>query len=154
MAGSAVKSRATWVEGLQFVAVGEGSGSAFVLDGSATAGGGNGGMRPTEALLSALAACTSMDVVSILRKKRQRITGFEVHATGQRADEHPRRFLRIALDFVVRGVDVDPAAVERSIQLSHDKYCGVTASLNAEVVTSFRIENEPALQVPAGRSPA
>jgi len=132
----------TWVEGLQFVAHGERSGATIVLDGAAQHGGLDRGARPMEALLLSLASCTGMDVISILRKKRQVVTGFWVHARGIRAEEHPKRFVRIELEYVVRGRDVSEAAVARSIELSKTKYCGVTASLNAEIVHSYRIETE------------
>jgi putative redox protein len=95
-----------------------------------------------EALLLSLAGCTGMDVVSVLRKKRQHVTGFYVRVSGTRATEHPKRYVRIKLEYVVRGHDVSEHAVARAIELSQSKYCGVTASLNSEIVTSFRIEEE------------
>lgn len=83
-----------------------------------------------------------MDVISILRKKRQDVTDLEVHLTGMRAEEYPQRYEEIGVEFVVRGRNISEAAVARSIELSHDKYCGVTATLNAPVRTSYRILNE------------
>jgi putative redox protein len=136
------KAEVTWVEGLQFVGHGEVSGATFVLDGAPEDGGANRGARPMEALLISLASCTGMDAISILRKKRQEVTGFRVHARGIRADEHPRRYVRIELEYVVRGRDISEVAVARSIELSQTKYCGVTASLNAEIVHTYRIEPE------------
>ena len=144
MAKGVVRTRATWVEGLQFVASAEASGGSFVMDGSPEHGGSDSGSRPTEVLLGALAGCMGMDVISILKKKRQKVTGLVVNVAGHRAEEYPRRYMRIELEFVVRGVDVAPNAVERSIELSHTKYCSVTASLNGEVVVGYRIEEEPA----------
>ena len=78
-----------------------------------------------------------MDVISVLQKKRQQVTGFCVNVQSVRAEEHPRRFTRIELKFVVRGYDVAPEAVARAIELSQTKYCSVTASLNAEIVTTL-----------------
>jgi len=130
------------VEGMQFVARAEGSGGTIVMDGSPDFGGVSSAARPMEVLLMALAGCTGMDVISILRKKRQRVSRMRVVVHGQRAEEHPRRYERIELEFIVRGWAVDDAAVARSIELSREKYCGVTASLNSEVVTSFRVEEE------------
>ncbi len=95
-----------------------------------------------ELLLLALGGCTGMDVISILRKKRQDISGLEIRVRGIRAPEHPRRYEEIEVEFVVRGRNVSEAAVARSIELSHGKYCGVTATLDAPVRTSYRIENE------------
>ncbi|MBC7234647.1 MAG: OsmC family protein [Chloroflexi bacterium] len=134
-----------WVEGLQFVGRAETSGAAIVLDGAPEHGGFGSGPRPMETLLLALAGCTAMDVISILQKKRQKVTGFRVYAHGDRAEEHPRRYTRIKLEFVVRGWDVEEEAVARSIELSQTKYCSVTASVNAEVTYTYRIEQE---QVP------
>jgi putative redox protein len=141
MAGSNVRVDATWTAGLQFVGHAEGSGAAIVLDGSAEYGGIGSGMQPIEALLVSLVGCTGMDVISVLRKKRQRVTSFQVRASGTRADEHPKRYTHIDLEFVVRGHEVSEAAVSRAIELSQTKYCGVTASLNCDVAYSYRIED-------------
>lgn len=141
-AGDAYHADVTWVQGLQFVGRGETSGVGLVLDGAPEFGGLGSGVRPMEALLISLAGCTGMDVVSILRKKRQHITGFHVKVRGFRAEEHPRRYERIELEFVVRGWDVSEVAVARSIELSQTKYCGVTASLNCDVSYTYRIESE------------
>ncbi len=137
-----MEAQATWVEGLQFVGHANGSNAAIVLDGAPEVGGSGTGLKPAEALLVSLASCTAMDVISILQKKRQQVTGFRVVARAQRAEEHPKRFTRIELEFIVRGRDVAPEAVARSIELSQTRYCSVTASLNGEIVASYRIEPE------------
>jgi putative redox protein len=100
-----------------------------------------GGPRAVELLLIGLAGCTAMDVVSILQKKRQTLSGLKVNVTADRADEHPRVYTRIHLEYVVTGSDVDPRAVERSIELSQTKYCPASAMLGqaAEITTSYRI---------------
>ena len=136
------QARVTWVEGLQFVGSGLSSSSSFVLDGDVEHGGLGSGMRPMEALLVSLAGCTAMDVISILRKKQQSVTAFRVNVTGFRADEYPRPYERIELEYVVRGHGVSETAVARSIELSQTKYCGVTATLNAEIVATYRIEED------------
>jgi len=99
------------------------------------------GPRPMQLLLVGLCGCTGMDVISILQKKRQAFTGLKVEATAQRAEEHPRVYTRIHLEFVVTGEGVDPAAVERSIELSQTKYCPASAMLGevAEITSSYRI---------------
>jgi putative redox protein len=99
------------------------------------------GPRPMELLLLGLAGCTAMDVVSILKKKRQPVTGLDVEVTAERAEEHPKVYTDIHLQFVVSGKGVEAAAVERSIELSQTKYCGATAMLgqSASISTSFRI---------------
>jgi len=144
VAETILNTHLTWFEGLGLVAVGEGSHGTMVLDTTAEAGGNGTGITPMEALLGALGGCMSMDVISILRKKRQRVTGFRVNLQGQRAEEHPRRYTHIAMEFVVRGFSVAPEAVARSIELSHAKYCSVAASLNAEIETSYRVVEEGA----------
>ncbi len=136
------KTHLTWIEGLQFVGRAETSGAAIVLDGDPEFGGLGSAVRPTEALLLALQGCMAMDVISVLRKKRQHVTAFYVEAQGTRAEEHPRRYEKIEVEFVVRGWDVSEKAVARAIELSQTKYCSVTASLNAEISTTYRIEQE------------
>lgn len=137
-----VRAHVTWTEGLQFVAQGERSGVAFVMDSATEHNDRGSGVRPMEALLLSLAGCTGMDVISILQKKRQRVTGFRVNVRGVRAEEHPRRYVRIELEYVVRGWNISAEAVARSIELSQTKYCSVSATLNAELVHTYRIERE------------
>ncbi|RLC92096.1 MAG: osmotically inducible protein OsmC [Chloroflexi bacterium] len=139
----ASEAKVTWVgPGLRLVGEAA-SGPAIVIDhvlpgeeGQET------GPQPMELLLIGLAGCTAMDVVSILRKKRQPFTGLQVKATAERATEHPKIYTRIHLEFIVMGRGVDPKAVERSIELSQTKYCPATAMLGkvAEITTSYRIE--------------
>ena len=136
------EARVTLVEDMAFVGIGGKSGCAVVVDSEPAHGGHGAGPRPTELLLIALGSCTAMDVISILRKKRQQVSGLEVLVNGTRATEHPRRYEEISVEFVVRGRNVSEAAVARSIELSHDKYCSVSASLIAPIRTSYRIENE------------
>jgi len=137
------KAQVTWIgPGLRLV--GEGGGPAIVLD--HTLEGEErieGGPRPMELLLIGLAGCTAMDVVSILQKKRQPFAGLRVEVTAERADEHPRVYTQIHLEFVVTG-PVDAKAVERAIELSQTRYCGAAAMLRqaAPITTSYRIEGE------------
>jgi putative redox protein len=100
------------------------------------------GPQPMQLLLIGLCGCTGMDVISILQKKRQPFTGLRVQASAERADEHPKVYTKIHLEFVVTGDDVDAKAVERSIELSQTKYCPASAMLGevAEITTSFRVE--------------
>jgi putative redox protein len=99
--------------------------------------------KPTDLILIALAGCTGMDVISILKKKRQPVTGFEVNTRGVQAPNPPNVYTEIHIEYVVRGEGVDPAAVERAIELSEGKYCSVSAMLKktAEVTTSYRLES-------------
>lgn len=96
---------------------------------------------PMELLLLALGGCTGVDVISILRKKRQQITDYRIEVSGDRHDEHPRAFTRLFVKHIVRGHGVSRDAVERAIELSDQKYCSVAATLRgtAEIITSYEI---------------
>lgn len=104
---------------------------------SADAGGQRAAAAPTEVVLAALAACTAMDVASILRKKRQVPVGYQISVDGQRSDEHPRVFTAIVVEHRVTG-DVDPEAVRRAVELSATRYCPVSAMLSASVRIEHR----------------
>ncbi len=95
---------------------------------------------PVEALLGALGGCEGMDVIDILRKKRQRVTGYEVFVTGERRTEHPRRFTKIEIVHRVTGHDLNGKAIEAAIELSSTKYCSVHASLLPEIEITSRYE--------------
>jgi putative redox protein len=99
---------------------------------------------PMELLLIALGSCTAVDVISILRKKRERVTDYRVEVRGQRREEHPRAYTRIELRHVVRGHNVSEKAVASAIELSETKYCSVAATLRpgVEIVTSHEIVEE------------
>jgi len=104
------------------------------------------GPSPMELVLMSLAGCSGMDVISVLRKKRQAVGGLEVRVHGKRRGELPTVFTEIELEYVVHGVDVDPSAVERAIELSRDRYCPVWAmlGLGARIAASFRVlSDEP-----------
>jgi len=130
----------TWVEDMQFVAKGD-TGHAIVMDSSEDVGGHDTGARPMEVLLMGILGCTAMDVISILKKKRQPITGLKIFATGDRNAEHPKYYTKIHLEYVASG-DVDVEALERSAQLSEDKYCSAIATVRgkAEITRSCRVE--------------
>ena len=99
---------------------------------------------PMELLLVALGGCTAVDVVSILRKKRERVTGYHVEVRGTRRDEHPRAFTRIEVRHVLRGHSLSERAVAQAVELSETKYCSVAATLRpaAEIVSTFEIVEE------------
>jgi len=137
-----VRVQAAWQEGFRFEASNE-AGQTIIMD-SPLAEGGPKGPSPMQLLLQALAGCTAMDVISILQKKRQDVTAFYVNVVGDRVDEHPRYYHDIEMEFVVRGHNIDPAAVERAIELSATKYCSASANLKGKsnIVTRFRVEEE------------
>ena len=106
-----------------------GSGHHVTLDAVEHGGGQNAGFRPMELLLVGLGGCTGMDVISILRKKRQEVTGYEVRVRGVRAEDHPMVFVEITVEHVVTGHSIQPEAVARAIALSEERYCGAGAML-------------------------
>ena len=134
---AAKDAKVVWKEGLAFEGIG-GPGFTVSLDTRAEEGGGTG-FSPMELLLVSLAGCTAMDVISILNKKRQEVTSFEVHAQAERATEHPRVFTHIVLEFVVTGHQIDRTAVERSVELSATKYCPASAMLGQVVKIEHKI---------------
>ncbi len=127
-------------EGLEFKAQ-MGTGYNFVMHNPAD---GNGA-SPMEFLLAGAAGCTSMDVISILQKKRQKVHGLETHIHGVQAPDAPNVYTDVTITFVVTGEDIDPAAVERAIELSHSKYCSASIMFQrsgANVKTEYRIIDE------------
>jgi putative redox protein len=92
-------------------------------------------------VLVGLAGCTAMDVISVLRKKRQDVVGLEVRVRGERADEHPRVYTRIEVEYIITGRGIKPAAVERSIELSLGSYCPVAGMLKdvVPITTNYQI---------------
>ncbi len=132
-----------WVDGLRFVADGT-SGHSVVMDGDPEVGGADTAARPTELVLMGLGGCTGMDVISILKKKKQRVTALEINIVGKRAETHPKKFTEITIEYVVKGVGVSEEAVKRSVELSMQKYCSVKATLEgvAKINYSYRIVEE------------
>lgn len=135
-----MKARIKWVENVCFIGESE-TGHAVVLDGAADAGGRNLGMRPMEMLLIGMGACTSFDVVTILKKARQPVTDCVAELQAERADEIPKVFTRIHVHFVVTGQGLNPSQVERAVKLSAEKYCSASIMLgkSAEVTHDFEI---------------
>ncbi len=127
-----MKARIKWIEQASFVAE-SGSGHALVIDGAPEHGGRNLGVRPMEAVLMGVGACTAFDVVSILKKSRQRVTDCVVELEADRADQPPKVFTRIRMVYRVSGTDLDPSRVERAVTLSAEKYCSATAMLRDRV---------------------
>ena len=96
---------------------------------------------PMELLLIALGSCTGVDVISILKKKRQQVTGYRIEVSGDRRDEFPRSYTRMHVKHIVRGHGVSAQAVAQAIELSDTKYCSVAATLrgSAEIISSYEI---------------
>jgi len=105
------------------------SGHTLTMDADDEAGGRNAGFRPMELLLVGFGGCSGMDVISILRKKRQSVTGLEINVKGEKTDGYPKIYKEVHIEYVVKGKGVEKEAVERAIALSLDKYCSVGATL-------------------------
>jgi putative redox protein len=132
----------------QFV-VETGSGHKFVVDDPA----GGTGPKPIELVAAALAGCTAFDVITILRgKMRQHVTGYEVRVEAEQAERPPQVFVAIRIHHIVKGHDIDGAAVNEAIRISEEKYCSVEAMLKHSAVlrTTFEIINETA--APSGQA--
>ncbi|HMX15863.1 MAG TPA: OsmC family protein [Rhodocyclaceae bacterium] len=117
-----------WHDGMSFVAE-TGSGHLVAMDGAPEAGGRNLAPRPMEMVLAGTGGCTAFDVVMILKRGRQAVTGCEVRLSAERAEADPKVFTRVHFHFVVRGRGLKPEAVERAIKLSAEKYCSASIML-------------------------
>ena len=117
------------------------SGHWIPMNSSVEVGGSNAGARPLELVLLGLGGCTSMDVISILKKKRVLFTHYECHLEAECAAQDPKVFTRIHIEFLLYGDNINSQAVERAIELSVTRYCSVLAMLNksAEITTGFKI---------------
>ncbi len=112
-----------------------------IMDGPEEFGGSNAGIRPKELLLLGLGGCTGSDVVSILNKKRVKLEGFEMNIDSDLCEEHPQTYTKMHIEYVFYGNDVLEKDVERAIELSQTKYCGVTKMFEkaAEITYSYKI---------------
>ena len=117
------------------------SGHALVMDGPPDLGGRNLGPRPMEMLLLGLGGCTELDVLMILEKARQKVTGCEVQIEAERAAEVPKIFTKIHVHFVITGHDLDEKRVKRAVDLSAEKYCSASIMLakTAAITHSYEI---------------
>ena len=144
-----MKARAKWVDGMAFMGE-SGSGHAMIMDGAPEYGGRNLGIRPMEMLLIGLAGCTGFDVVQILKKGREAVTGCDVEVEAERATEDPKVFTRIHIAYRVSGRGLSQAKAERAVTLSKEKYCsasimlGATAEMSTSLVVIDELKQEAA----------
>lgn len=131
-------AKVIWKKGLSFEGSAD-SGFKIPLGTSSEQGGADDGFSPLELLAIGLAGCTAMDVISILSKKRQEVSEFEVNVHAERAQDHPKVFTRVLIEYVVSGKNIDQAAVERAVELSETKYCPAEAMLKKAVPIESRI---------------
>ena len=138
-----MKSRIKLVENMQFIGTAD-SGHSVIMDAPPAVGGKDSGSRPSELLLTGFGGCSGMDVISILRKKKQDVTNFEMNVDGTTAENHPRYFTDIHIEYVITGRNLSEEAVKRAIDLSLDKYCmvGTTIRKAANITYSYKIIQE------------
>jgi putative redox protein len=136
----AMTAKVTWINGRAFLGE-SGSGHAVVMDGAPDAGGRNIGVRPMEMMLLGLGGCTAFDVVMILEKAREKVTGCEVSLEADRAEEDPKVFTAVKMVYTLTGKGLKPAVVERAVKLSEEKYCSASAMFRhtAEITTEWKI---------------
>ncbi len=128
-----------WNSRMSFTGIAD-SGFPISLDTDESVGGDNRAARPLELLALGLAGCTAMDVISILQKKRQEVTSFEVKVDAARANEHPKVFTSAVIRYVITGRNIDEAALTRAIELSAVKYCPAQAMLASAFPMELRYE--------------
>ena len=121
-----MKAKVVWSSGLSFTGTAE-TGFDVPLGAHQDVGGDNDGFRPMEMLALGVAGCTAMDVISILKKKREDVTAFEVSVHAEQAGEHPKVFTQMRIHYVVSGTHINPQSVERAMELSASKYCPAQA---------------------------
>jgi putative redox protein len=136
-----MECRVKWIDGgMSFVAE-TGSGHAFVMDGAPEAGGRNTGPRPMETVLAGTGGCTAFDVVLIMKRSRQNVTGCEVKLSAERAETDPKVFTKLHMHFIVQGRDIKTSVLENALKLSHEKYCSASAMIGktAEITYDYEV---------------
>ena len=140
---TAMKCTINWMpdSGMAFSAE-TGSGHLLLMDGAPDGGGRNLAPRPMETVLAGTGGCTAYDVVQILQRGRHDVRGCQVQVTSERAPADPKVFTKIHMHFIVSGVGLPDAAVDRAVRLSHEKYCSASIMLakTAEITTSFELK--------------
>ena len=127
-----MKTQIKWIQDVSFKGKSE-SGHEVILDGPEELGGKSLGMRPMEMMLIGMGGCTSFDVVTILKRSRQQITGCIAEIEAVRADAIPKVFTSIHIHFLIKGIDLQKKAVERAVELSANKYCSASIMLGKSV---------------------
>jgi putative redox protein len=127
-----VEAKVVWKERMTFSGMAD-TGFELTLGADPSVGGDNDGLRPMELFAIGLGGCTAMDVISILRKKRQDVTAFEVQVHADRAEEHPKVFTHVVVEYHLTGHDIDEKAVVRAIELSSTRYCPAQGMLEQVV---------------------
>jgi len=137
----------TLIDGMQFL-VETGSKHTFVIDsGNPEIGGRGTGSRPMELMAAAVGGCTAMDVVSILKKMQQKVTSLQVKVTTRDAEEHPKKFLEVHVEYIVTGFSLVETKVQRAIQLSEERYCPAMATVrpSVQITNSYQLREAATL---------
>jgi len=127
-----------WLKGLKFLLT-DSENHQVLLDSSKEGGGEGEGFKPIHLFMAAIAGCMAMDIVSILKKKRELLKDFVVEIIGERANEHPKRFVKIDIKFKINK-EVTPKAIEEAFLLSKEKYCSVLHSILNKPEINFYFE--------------
>ncbi len=127
-----------WIEGMTMMGE-SASGPGVVMDGPEALGGKNLGIRQMEMLLLGMGGCTTVDVVSTLKKMRQEVVDCQVEISSWRAEEHPKIFTKIHLHFILKGNNLDDKKIAKAVSLSADKYCSASIMLgkSAKISSDF-----------------
>ena len=138
-----MKATVKWLDHMSFVGE-SGSGHSVVMDGPPDDGGRDMGVRPMEMVLLGMGGCTAFDVVHILKKGRQQITGCHVELEAERATDVPKVFTKIHAHYIIKGKDLDAKKIERAVSMTAEKYCSVSIMLAAtvEITHDFEIIEE------------
>lgn len=134
-----MKAQISWQGRMSFTATAD-SGFSLPLDADPSVGGDDAGFRPMEMVLVGLGGCTAMDVISILMKKRQDVTAFDIHLFADRSETHPKVMTRSVINYLITGHQVDENAVLRSIELSAEAYCPAQAMLSKVMPIELRYQ--------------
>ena len=134
-----MKATVKWLDHMSFVGE-SGSGHSIVMDGPPDDGGRNMGVRPMEMVLLGMGGCTAFDLVLILQRQRQAITGCRVELEAERATQVPKVFTKIHVHYIVTGRDLDENKVARAVQLTAEKYCSVSIMLSSTVEITHDFE--------------
>ena len=127
-----------WIDGMAFEA--EIMGYKIMIDSEPEFGGRGKGPKPKPLMMVSLAGCTAMDVVSLMKKMRVDFDEFNIRVDGETADEHPKKYNKMTVIYEIRGNHIDRQKVEKAIELSKEKYCGVSASYKDVMELEYKLE--------------
>lgn len=128
----------SWKGNMQFDALV--SGHHVIMDASPEVGGEDGGPRPKELMLASLAGCTGMDVISILKKMRIEVESFDIQIDAEMTEEHPKHYTAMHLIYKLKGKNIDPEKAKKAVDLSQDRYCGVSEVYRKALTLTYEIQ--------------